>query len=314
MIGFENVRKEYPGGTLAVEDFSLEIASHEALVLVGTSGSGKTTLMRMINRMVDPTSGRVHIDGDDVASLDPVQLRRSVGYVMQASGLLPHRTVLDNIATVPVLRGTSKNEARRRAHELMETVGLDAALARRYPGQLSGGQQQRVGVARGLAADPNILLMDEPFGAVDPIVRRELQQELMHLQRDLKKTIVFVTHDIDEAFLIGDRVVLLKPGGVIAQIGTPQEILSDPADDFVASFVGADRGIRALHVERVDGRDVVVDADGRAAGVLESRAAAGRGPAGDGPTGESTRGGQPISDQPASDTPTGGQPRGATSP
>src|SRR5699024_7440097 len=169
--------------------------------------------MRMINRMVDPTSGRVHIDGDDVAGLDPVRLRRSVGYVMQASGLLPHRTVLDNITTVPVLRGTAKREARERAHELMETVGLDAALADRYPAQLSGGQQQRVGVARGLAADPNILLMDEPFGAVDPIVRRELQQELQHLQRDLRKTIVFVTHDVDEAFLLGDRVVILRPAG-----------------------------------------------------------------------------------------------------
>ena len=268
MIGFENVRKEYPGGTLAVEDFSLEIASHESVVLVGSSGSGKTTLMRMINRMVDPTSGRVHIDGDDVAGLDPVRLRRSVGYVMQASGLLPHRTVLDNITTVPVLRGTARREARERAHELMETVGLDAALADRYPAQLSGGQQQRVGVARGLAADPNILLMDEPFGAVDPIVRRELQQELQHLQRDLRKTIVFVTHDIDEAFRIGDRVAILRPGGRIAQVGTPQEILADPTDDFVASFVGADRGARTLHVEHVDGRDVVVDADGRAAGVL----------------------------------------------
>lgn len=268
MIGFEQVRKEYPGGTLAVEDFSLEIASHESVVLVGSSGSGKTTLMRMINRMVEPTSGTIRIDGDDVASLDPVQLRRSVGYVMQASGLLPHRTVLDNITTVPVLRGTSKGEARTRARELMETVGLDAALATRYPSQLSGGQQQRVGVARGLAADPNILLMDEPFGAVDPIVRRELQSELQRLQRELRKTIVFVTHDIDEAFLLGDRVVILRPGGVIAQVGTPQEILADPADDFVASFVGADRGARALHVERVDGRDVVVDADGRPAGVL----------------------------------------------
>ncbi|MFC5329116.1 ABC transporter ATP-binding protein [Brachybacterium fresconis] len=268
MIGFENVRKEYPGGTLAVEDFSLEVASHESVVLVGTSGSGKTTLMRMVNRMVDPTSGRVHIDGDDVASLDPVQLRRSIGYVMQASGLLPHHTVLDNITTVPVLRGSSRRDARTRAGELMETVGLDAALGRRYPWQLSGGQQQRVGVARGLAADPNILLMDEPFGAVDPIVRRELQQELLHLQRDLKKTIVFVTHDIDEAFLVGDRVVILRPGGIIAQVGTPQEILAEPADDFVASFVGADRGTRTLHVERVDGRDIVVDADGRAAGVL----------------------------------------------
>ena len=274
MIGFENVRKEYPGGTLAVEDFSLEIASHESVVLVGSSGSGKTTLMRMINRMVDPTSGRVHIDGDDVAGLDPVRLRRSVGYVMQASGLLPHRTVLDNITTVPVLRGTAKREARERAHELMETVGLDAALADRYPAQLSGGQQQRVGVARGLAADPNILLMDEPFGAVDPIVRRELQQELQHLQRDLRKTIVFVTHDVDEAFLLGDRVVILRPGGIIAQVGTPQEILAAPADDFVSRFVGAERGARTLHVEHVDGRDVVVDADGRAAGVLAAQGGA----------------------------------------
>ena len=274
MIGFENVRKEYPGGTVAVEDFSLEIASHEAVALVGTSGSGKTTLMRMINRMVDPTSGRVTIDGEDVAAMDPVRLRRSIGYVMQASGLLPHRTVLDNITTVPVLRGTAKGDARERARELMDTVGLDPELASRYPAQLSGGQQQRVGVARGLAADPNILLMDEPFGAVDPIVREELQGELQRLQRELRKTIVFVTHDIDEAFRIGDRVVILRPGGRIAQVGTPQEILADPADDFVASFVGADRGTRTLHVERVDGRDVVVDADGRAAGVLAGAPAA----------------------------------------
>ncbi|MCT2295429.1 betaine/proline/choline family ABC transporter ATP-binding protein [Brachybacterium muris] len=279
MIGFENVRKEYPGGTVAVEDFSLEIASHESVVLVGTSGSGKTTLMRMINRMVDPTSGRVLIDGDDVAHLDPVQLRRSIGYVMQASGLLPHRTVLDNVTTVPVLRGTSRREARSRASELLELVGLDQALASRYPAQLSGGQQQRVGVARALAADPNILLMDEPFGAVDPIVRADLQEELLRLQRDLRKTIVFVTHDIDEAFLVGDRVVILRPGGVVAQVGTPQEILAAPADDFVASFVGAERGARSLHLEQVDGRQVVVDADGRAAGVLEGPADVLEGPA-----------------------------------
>jgi len=275
VIGFENVRKEYPGGTLAVEDFTLEIASHEAIALVGTSGSGKTTLMRMINRMVDPTSGRVTIDGEDVAAMDPVALRRSIGYVMQASGLLPHRTVLDNITTVPVLRGTSKSAARERARELMHIVGLDPALATRYPAQLSGGQQQRVGVARGLAADPNILLMDEPFGAVDPIVRDELQGELQRLQRELRKTIVFVTHDIDEAFRIGDRVVILRPGGRIAQVGTPQEILAAPADDFVASFVGADRGARTLHIERIDGRDVIVDADGRAAGVLSAAPARG---------------------------------------
>ncbi|MCT1653464.1 ABC transporter ATP-binding protein [Brachybacterium muris] len=279
MIGFENVRKEYPGGTVAVEDFSLEIASHESVVLVGTSGSGKTTLMRMINRMVDPTSGRVLIDGDDVAHLDPVQLRRSIGYVMQASGLLPHRTVLDNVTTVPVLRGTPRREARSRAAELLELVGLDQKLASRYPAQLSGGQQQRVGVARALAADPNILLMDEPFGAVDPIVRADLQQELLRLQRDLRKTIVFVTHDIDEAFLVGDRVVILRPGGVVAQVGTPQEILAAPADDFVASFVGAERGARSLHLEQVDGRQVVVDADGRAAGVLEGPADVLEGPA-----------------------------------
>ncbi|GAB4097456.1 ATP-binding cassette domain-containing protein [Brachybacterium horti] len=272
MIAFENVGKTYPDGTTAVEDFSLEIASHEAVVLVGTSGSGKTTLLRMINRMVDPSSGRVAIDGEDVAALDPVRLRRSIGYVMQASGLLPHRSVLDNVTTVPVLRGTSRREARSRALELLETVGLDPALARRYPSQLSGGQQQRVGVARALAADPNILLMDEPFGAVDPIVRADLQQEMLRIQKELHKTIVFVTHDIDEAFLLGDRVVLLRPGGVVAQQGTPQEILAAPADDFVRSFVGADRGTRTLHVEEVDGRRVVVDADGRAAGVLEAPA------------------------------------------
>ncbi|UVY84326.1 ATP-binding cassette domain-containing protein [Brachybacterium sp. NBEC-018] len=272
MIAFENVGKTYPDGTIAVEDFSLEIASHEAVVLVGTSGSGKTTLLRMINRMVDPSSGRVAIDGEDVAGLDPVRLRRSIGYVMQASGLLPHRSVLDNVTTVPVLRGTSRREARSRALELLETVGLDPALARRYPSQLSGGQQQRVGVARALAADPNILLMDEPFGAVDPIVRADLQQEMLRIQKELHKTIVFVTHDIDEAFLLGDRVVLLRPGGVVAQQGTPQEILAAPADDFVRSFVGADRGTRTLHVEEVGGRRVVVDADGRAAGVLEAPA------------------------------------------
>mgnify|MGYP000959209947 CR=1 FL=1 len=268
MIGFENVRKEYPGGTLAVEDFTLEIASHEAVALVGTSGSGKTTLMRMINRMVDPTSGRVTIDGEDVAGMNPVALRRSIGYVMQASGLLPHRTVLDNITTVPELRGTAKGEARERARELMDTVGLDPELASRYPAQLSGGQQQRVGVARGLAADPNILLMDEPFGAVDPIVRDELQQELIRLQRDIGKTIVFVTHDIDEAFLLGDQVVILEKGAKIAQVGTPSEIIENPASDFVASFIGAERGKRALHLKQTPTGTVVVDAEGRTQGAL----------------------------------------------
>src|SRR6185437_2382709 len=189
-------------------------------------------------------------------------------YVMQNSGLLPHRKVVDNIATVPLLKGVSKKDARERALELMDTVGLERSLADRYPSQLSGGQQPRVGVARGLAVDPNILLMDEPFGAVDPLVRAELQQELLRLQRELDKTVVFVTHDIDEAFLLGHQVVIFKTGGIVAQIGTPEEILADPADDFVARFVGADRGKRALYVSTRSGHDVLVDADGRPAGVL----------------------------------------------
>jgi osmoprotectant transport system ATP-binding protein len=202
-----------------------------------------------------------------------VQLRRRIGYVMQNSGLLPHRSVLDNITTVLRLNKTPKAEARERGLTLMDTVGLDRALAKRYPSQLSGGQQQRVGVARGLAVEPNILLMDEPFGAVDPIVRTELQEELLRLQRDLGKTVVFVTHDIDEAFLLGDQIVILKKGGVIAQQGSPEEILANPADDFVADFVGANRGKRALSLKQVDGRTIVVDADGKPAGVLHEGAA-----------------------------------------
>jgi osmoprotectant transport system ATP-binding protein len=268
MIEFRSVTKQFPDGTVAVRDFSLVIPSRKTTVLVGSSGSGKTTILRMINRMVDATSGTIEIDGADVATLEPVGLRRSIGYVMQNSGLLPHRKVADNIATVPRLRGVSRSDARARALELMDTVGLDRSLADRYPSQLSGGQQQRVGVARGLAVDPNILLMDEPFGAVDPLVRAELQQELVRLQRELDKTVVFVTHDIDEAFLLGDQVVIFKKGGIVAQIGTPDEILAEPADDFVARFVGADRGKRALHLRSEAGRELVVDGDGRAAGVL----------------------------------------------
>ncbi|MWB98675.1 ABC transporter ATP-binding protein [Agromyces seonyuensis] len=268
MIEFHSVSKQYPDGTLAVREVSLQVPPRQTTVLVGSSGSGKTTLLRMVNRMVDPSAGRVTIDGDDVAGTDAVKLRRGIGYVMQNSGLLPHRTVAANIATVPLLRGWKRHDARERALELMDTVGLDRSLADRYPGQLSGGQQQRVGVARGLAVDPNILLMDEPFGAVDPLVRRELQEELLRLQRELGKTVLFVTHDIDEAFLLGDRVVILREGGEIVQIGTPAEILASPADGFVADFVGADRGRRALHVQEVDGRSLVVDADGRPAGVL----------------------------------------------
>ncbi|MFF2276102.1 ABC transporter ATP-binding protein [Agromyces sp. NPDC058126] len=270
MIEFRGVSKRFPDGTLAVSGVDIVIPPRKTTVLVGSSGSGKTTLLRMINRMVDPSDGQVLIDGTDVSTLEPVALRRSIGYVMQNSGLLPHRKVIDNVATVPILRGTRKREAHARALELLDTVGLDRALADKYPSQLSGGQQQRVGVARGLAVDPNILLMDEPFGAVDPIVRSELQQELLRLQGELGKTVVFVTHDIDEAFLLGDQVVIMQQGGRISQAASPAEILAHPADDFVADFVGADRGKRVLHLRDVDGRQVVVDGDGRAAGVLAS--------------------------------------------
>ena len=270
MIEFESVSKQFPDGTVAVEDFSLVLPSHQTTVFVGSSGCGKTTLLRMINRMVDATSGRITIDGEDITAQDKVKLRRSIGYVLQASGLLPHRKVVDNVATVPVLNGVPKAEARKAAMALLDKVGLDRGLAQRYPRQLSGGQQQRVGVARALASDPNILLMDEPFGAVDPIVRADLQAELNRLQADLGKTIVFVTHDVDEAFLLADQVVILSKGGRIAQAGTPAEILANPADDFVATFIGADKGKRSLRVERAaDGTEVVVDADGRPVGVLD---------------------------------------------
>ena len=271
MIEFRSVTKRFPDGTLAVEDFSFTLPSRKTTVFVGSSGCGKTTLLRMINRMVEPTSGQVLVDGEDVAGQDKVQLRRSIGYVLQASGLLPHRRVIDNVATVPVLNGVPRATARQAALELLDKVGLDRQLARRYPRQLSGGQQQRVGVARALASDPNILLMDEPFGAVDPIVRADLQVELNRLQRELGKTIVFVTHDIDEAFVLADQVVIFRTGGVIAQAGTPAEILAAPADDFVASFIGADKGKRDLRLqERGDdgGLTLVVDRNGRPVGVL----------------------------------------------
>ncbi len=268
MIEFRNVTKKFPDGTLAVEDFSLVLPSRKTTVLVGSSGSGKTTLLRMINRMVDPSSGSIEIDGEDTSRLEPVALRRRIGYVMQNSGLLPHLKVIDNVATVPILNHVPKKQAREDALRLLDTVGLDRALADKYPSQLSGGQQQRVGVARGLAADPNILLMDEPFGAVDPIVRAELQTELIRLQRELDKTVVFVTHDIDEAFLLGDQVVILEKGGRIAQVGSPTEILAAPANEFVATFVGADKGKRALSIRNTPTGDILVDAEGRPAGVL----------------------------------------------
>ncbi|MBP1232151.1 osmoprotectant transport system ATP-binding protein [Arthrobacter sp. PvP102] len=246
MIEFQSVTKQYQSGQPAVDNLTMSIDKGSITVFVGPSGCGKTTSLRMINRMVEPTSGTITVDGKDVTSVPAAQLRRSMGYVMQSSGLMPHRSVLDNIATVPRLNGVPKAEARRRAEELLDVVGLASVLGSRYPSQLSGGQQQRVGVARALAADPPVLLMDEPFSAVDPVVRDELQQELLRLQRDLAKTIVFVTHDIDEATVLGDKVAVFATGGKLAQYATPEEILRAPANDFVASFVGKDRGFRHL--------------------------------------------------------------------
>jgi osmoprotectant transport system ATP-binding protein len=246
VIEFQAVTKQYPDGTVAVRELDLTIDAGQITVFVGPSGCGKTTSLRMINRMIDATSGHILIDGTDITKTDPPVLRRGIGYVIQQAGLFPHRTVLDNVATVPVLTGASRRDARKRAGELLELVGLPTELARRFPAQLSGGQQQRVGVARALAADPPILLMDEPFSAVDPIVREGLQEELLRLQADLAKTIVFVTHDIDEAIKIGDKVAVFRTGGVLAQYDEPAALLGKPADDFVADFVGRDRGYRAL--------------------------------------------------------------------
>jgi osmoprotectant transport system ATP-binding protein len=246
MITFEHVSKRYPDGTIAVDGLSLECADGEVTVLVGSSGCGKTTSLRMINRLVDPTSGVIRLDGEDVARSDPAELRRRMGYVIQHGGLFPHRTILDNVATVPRLLGSSKAKARARAEELLALVGLDANLSKRYPYQLSGGQQQRVGVARALAADPPVLLMDEPFSAVDPVVRKDLQKELQSLQAKLRKTVVFVTHDIDEAVTLGDRIAVMQVGGRLVQFDTPRQILSNPENDFVENFLGSDRGIRWL--------------------------------------------------------------------
>lgn len=269
MIEYRNIGKVFSEGTHAVDDFSLTIDSRTTTVLVGSSGCGKTTLLRMVNRMVDPTHGQIQIDDVDISTRNPVELRRSIGYVMQHAGLLPHRTVRDNIAAPLVLDGMKRRQAREHAEQMLPTVGLDVEVATKYPIQLSGGQQQRVGVARGLVTDPNIMLMDEPFGAVDPIVREELQGELMRLQRDLGTTVVFVTHDIDEAFILGDQIVILRTGGHIAQVGSPAEILADPADDFVSTFVGLDRGKRRLTISERNGSQVVLDSEGRAAGVLD---------------------------------------------
>lgn len=246
MIRFDAVTKTYPGGTTAVDRLTLEAPTGQVTVLVGPSGCGKTTSLRMVNRMIEPTAGSITIDGVETTSMNAAALRRGIGYVIQSGGLFPHQTIERNIATVPLLLGVDKRAARSRARELLERVGLPASAATRYPSQLSGGQQQRVGVARALAADPPVMLMDEPFSAVDPVVRGQLQQEFLRLQRDLGKTIVFVTHDIDEAITMGDQVAVLRVGGRLAQVASPRDLLAHPADDFVADFVGRDRGYRAL--------------------------------------------------------------------
>ncbi|NUP48586.1 MAG: ATP-binding cassette domain-containing protein [Catenulispora sp.] len=246
MISFQQVGKTYPDGTVAVAATDLTADSGRITVLVGPSGSGKTTLLRMVNRMIEPTSGSILIDGVDVRSKPAPELRRGIGYVIQNAGLFPHRTVLANVMTVPRLLGWSKEKARERAMELLLTVGLEADHAKRYPFQLSGGQQQRVGVARALAADPPVLLMDEPFSAVDPVVRKDLQTELLRIQSELEKTILFVTHDIDEAILLGDRVAVLNTGGTLEQFDTPSELLAHPKNEFVEGFLGVDRGVRRL--------------------------------------------------------------------
>ena len=253
MIRLEGVTKRYPNGQVAVHALDLEIGDGEVCMLVGPSGCGKTTTLKMVNRLIEPSGGRILLDGEDVTGADPVQLRRRIGYVIQQVGLFPHQTVGENIATVPRLAGWDRSRVDGRVDELLRLIGLDPRQYRgRYPHQLSGGQRQRVGVARALGVDPPVLLMDEPFGAIDPINRDRLQQEFLRLQREVRKTVVFVTHDVDEAVKLGDRIAVLREGGYLEQYGTPAEILGSPASDFVADFVGADRGLKRLMVTGID--------------------------------------------------------------
>jgi len=257
-IVLEGVTKKYPGtDSAAVDDIHLDIAPGDIVMLVGPSGCGKTTTMRMINRLIEPTSGRILIDGEDVLSLNDVKLRRTIGYVIQQIGLFPHLTIESNVSMVPKLLGWDKARIATRVEEMLSVVGLDPAeFAHRYPRQLSGGQQQRVGVARALCADPPIMLMDEPFGAVDPITRTKLQDEFLNLQQRLHKTIVFVTHDFDEAVKMGDKIAVLDKGSRIAQYASPEEILTSPADDFVSGFVGHGATLKRLQLERLDSLDL----------------------------------------------------------
>jgi osmoprotectant transport system ATP-binding protein len=252
-IEFRRVTKQYPGApTPAVEELSLTIPAGEICVLVGPSGCGKTTAMRLVNRLIDMTSGDILLDGSSVKERKPEQLRRHIGYAIQQIGLFPHKTIADNVATVPHLLGWPKDRIRARVDELLELTSLDPSEVRdRYPGELSGGQRQRVGVARALAADPPVLLMDEPFGAIDPITRDRLQNEFLRLQREIRKTIVFVTHDIDEAIKMGDKIAVMKTGGHLAQYAPPAELLMRPADQFVEDFVGSDRALKRLALQRV---------------------------------------------------------------
>ncbi|MEO6579017.1 MAG: ATP-binding cassette domain-containing protein, partial [Candidatus Limnocylindria bacterium] len=253
VVSFENVTKRYPGSDgPAVDNLSLTVPAGEICVLVGPSGCGKTTSMKMVNRLIEPTSGRITIDGEDVMSLPVVELRRRIGYVIQQVGLFPHQTIGDNVAVVPRLLKWKPARIRDRVNELLDLVGLEPGqYAARYPGELSGGERQRVGVARALAADPPVMLMDEPFGAVDPIRRDRLQNEFLRLQEQVRKTIVFVTHDVDEAIKMADRIAILKRGGILAQYDTPAAILARPASEFVERFVGADRGLKRLSLGRV---------------------------------------------------------------
>jgi osmoprotectant transport system ATP-binding protein len=253
MIRLDSVSKRFPDGTIAVTDLTLDVPEGEISVLVGPSGCGKTTTLKMVNRLIEPTGGRIYLDDEDVTGVDPVGLRRRIGYVIQQVGLFPHQTIAANVGTVPRLLGWSRDRVRDRVNELLELVGLDpTTYRRRYPTQLSGGQRQRVGVARALAADPPVLLMDEPFGAIDPVTRMRLQDEFLRLQETVRKTIVFVTHDIEEAVKMGDRIAILEVGGVLAQYDTPAEVLGNPASDFVADFVGADRALKRLKVTPIE--------------------------------------------------------------
>jgi osmoprotectant transport system ATP-binding protein len=275
LIRLESVSKVFPNGNVAVHELSLDVPEGEVCVLVGPSGCGKTTTLRMINRLIEPTGGRIFLADEEVTHAKPVELRRRMGYVIQQVGLFPHQTIGTNVATVPHLLGWSRDKTKVRVDELLELVGLDPGTYRsRYPAQLSGGQRQRVGVARALAADPPVLLMDEPFGAIDPITRARLQDEFLRIQREIAKTIVFVTHDIDEAVKMGDRIAILEVGGVLAQYDTPAEVLGNPANDFVADFVGSDRGLKRLKVMPITVEELeqppVIDAN---ASLADARAA-----------------------------------------